>query len=55
MKITKKLLKLALQWFAANDIIAYEMDGKIFVSTGEYDVQISDLDIRLRAHLQTSK
>ena len=55
MKITKKILKLALKWFSENDIVAYEMDGKIFVSTGEYDVQISDLDIRLRAELQTSK
>tara|TARA_R100000995_G_scaffold47671_1_gene22669 strand:+ start:441 stop:605 length:165 start_codon:yes stop_codon:yes gene_type:complete len=53
--ITKKILKLALQWFADKDVIAYEKDGSIFVSTGEYDVQISDLDIRLRAHLQTSK
>ena len=52
--ITKKILKLALQWFSENDIVAYEIDGSIFVSTGEYDVQISDLDIRLRAHLQTS-
>ena len=55
MKITKKLLKLALQWFSENDIVAYEIDGNIYVSTGEYDVQIADLDIRLRAHLQTSK
>ena len=55
MKITKKLLKLALQWFSENDIVAYEIDGNIYVSTGEYDVQISDADIKLRAELQTSK
>ena len=53
-KLSKQIKKLALKWFKENDIVAYEMDGKIFVSTGEYDVQISDEDIRLRAHLQTS-
>ena len=53
--ITKQTKKLALQWFSENDIVAYEIDGSIYVSTGEYDVQISELDIRLRAHLQTSK
>jgi len=52
--ITKKILKLALQWFSENDIVAYEIDGSIFVSTGEYDVQISDADIKLRANLQKS-
>jgi len=51
----KQTLKLALQWFKENDVIAYEIDGSIFVSTGEYDVQIADEDIKLRANLQTSK
>lgn len=46
--------KLALQWFLKNDIVAYEMDGNIYVSTGEYDVQITDADIKLRAELQSS-
>lgn len=55
MKITKKIKTLALKWFKENDVIAYEMDGNIYVSTGEYDVQISDADIKLRARLQTSK
>ena len=53
--ITKQIKKLALKWFKENDVIAYEMDGSIFVSTGEYDVQISDEDIKVRANLQTSK
>jgi len=51
----KQILKLALKWFKENDIVAYEIDGSIFVSTGEYDVQISDEDIKVRANLQTSK
>lgn len=51
----KQKKKLALRWFAENDIVAYEMYGNIFVSTGEYDVQISDADIALRARLQSSK
>jgi len=55
MKLSKQIKKLALKWFKENDVIAYERDGSVYVSTGEYDVQISDLDIRLRAHLQTSK
>ena len=55
MEITKRIKKLALKWFKENDVIAYEMDGSIFVSTGEYDVQISDEDIKVRANLQTSK
>jgi len=50
-----QILKLALKWFKENDVIAYEIDGSIFVSTGEYDVQIADEDIKLRANLQTSK
>jgi hypothetical protein len=53
--ITKQTLKLALQWFKDNDIVAYEIDGSIYVSTGEYDVQISDTDIELRASLKKSK
>tara|TARA_R100001509_G_scaffold149219_1_gene107466 strand:+ start:49 stop:213 length:165 start_codon:yes stop_codon:yes gene_type:complete len=53
--ITKQTKKLALKWFKDNDIIAYEIDGNIFVSTGEYDVQIADADIELRANLQISK
>jgi hypothetical protein len=52
---TKQTKKLALQWFKDNDIIAYEIDGNIFVSTGEYDVQIAGADIKLRAALQISK
>jgi len=52
--ITLQIQNLALKWFEANDIIAYEIDGNIYVSTGEYDVQISDADIKLRASLQTS-
>jgi hypothetical protein len=51
----KQTKKLALQWFSDNDIIAYEIDGNIFVSTGEYDVQIANADIELRAALQISK
>jgi len=51
--MNKQTIKLALQWFSDNDIIAYEIDGNIFVSTGEYDVQIADADIKFRAHLQT--
>ena len=55
MKITLQTQNLALKWFKENDVIAYEMDGNIYVSTGEYDVQISNADIKLRAELQTSK
>lgn len=50
--MTKQIKKLALQWFVEHDVIAYEMDGKIFVSTGEFDVQISNADIKLRASFQ---
>jgi len=53
--IKLKIQNLALKWFAENDIIAYAIDGNIYVSTGEYDVQISDADIKLRADLQESK
>ena len=53
--IKLKIQNLALKWFAENDIIAYAMGGNIYVSTGEYDVQISDADIKLRADLQKSK
>jgi hypothetical protein len=51
----KQTLELALKWFEDNYIVAYVMDGKLFVSTGEYDVQIADADIKLRAELQTSE
>jgi hypothetical protein len=50
--ITLKIQNLALKWFAENNIIAYAMGGNIYVSTGEYDVQITDADIKLRADLQ---
>ena len=50
--MNKQTLKLALQWFAENDIVAYEMGGKLFVSVDEFDVQIANADIKLRARLQ---
>jgi hypothetical protein len=53
--ITLEIQNLALQWFADNDIFAYEMGANIYVSTGEYDVQISEADIKVRASLQKSK
>ena len=53
--ITLQKRNLALKWFAENDIIAYEIGANIYVSTGEYDVQISEADIKLRANLQKSK
>ena len=50
----KKTIKLALDYFAENDTIAYEDDGNIFVSRLNIDthVQVSNAEIHYRAELQ---
>jgi len=53
--ITLQTQNLALKWFEENGVVAYEIGANIYVSTGKTDVQISEADIKLRAHLQKSK
>ena len=50
----KKTIKLALDYFAENDTIAYEDDGNVFVSRLNIDthVQVSNAEIHYRAELQ---
>ena len=46
-------ITLALKWFEANDVSAYEDGGSIYVIAGrDADVQLSTAEVSYRASLQ---
>jgi hypothetical protein len=50
-RTNQKELDLALAWFAEEDISAYQDNGKIYITVGEYDYEISSDEINYRAEL----
>jgi hypothetical protein len=53
--MTKKEREIekCLEWLADEGISAYEDSGKVYITAGEYDYEISRREIYYRAELQS--